>query len=330
MMPSPSSLATKVAFLRGLCGHGDEVIETHFAWIFLTGDRALKLRKPQRRGTMDYGSLEARRRGSLEELRLNRPLAPGVYLDALPLTADTDGRLALGGTGRPVDWLVRMRRLDRAQFLDARLARLEAGDRRLGEIARWLADFYRRAETAPVDGPAFVARLHGQVAANHRVLQQADIPGANALTGRQDDFIAAESALFAQRAAAGCVVEAHGDLRPEHVFLGSPPAIIDRLEFDRELRLLDRAEELSLLELECARLGHADVGRRLRGDCLAALGDGAAETLLAFYRSHRATTRAKLYVWRSAEPDGNTPAAWIERAKSYVSGALAEFARTDG
>ena len=85
LMPADSlALEAKVAFLRGLCGHGDEAIETDFAWVFLIGDRAWKLRKPVYRDPMDYRSLEARRLDSLEDIRLNRRLAPDVYLGAAP------------------------------------------------------------------------------------------------------------------------------------------------------------------------------------------------------------------------------------------------------
>src|SRR5512137_1057413 len=106
------SFASKVEFLRGLCGPGDEAIETHFAWVFLVGERAWKLRKPVRRDSMDYATLAARRLDSLEEVRLNRRLAPDVYLCTVPLSFDGEGRFELGGRGEPVDWLVCMRRLD--------------------------------------------------------------------------------------------------------------------------------------------------------------------------------------------------------------------------
>ena len=37
-----------------------EVIETHFSWIFLTDRYAYKLKKPVRRGSMDYRTIAAR------------------------------------------------------------------------------------------------------------------------------------------------------------------------------------------------------------------------------------------------------------------------------
>jgi aminoglycoside phosphotransferase family enzyme len=150
------------------------------------------------------------------------------------------------------------------------------------------------------------------------------------LIAQQREFIAQQPMLLAQRAADGCVVEAHGDLRPEHVFVDDSPAIIDCLEFDRELRVLDRAEELSFLHLECTRMGHETTGRALLRDCLAQLADHATDGLLHFYRSHRAATRAKLYVWRASEPDGGTPGEWLGRAGEYVRSALEDSARSLG
>jgi aminoglycoside phosphotransferase family enzyme len=326
-MPEVSiAFAAKVAYLRGLCGQGDEAIETHFAWVFLVGDHAWKLRKPLARDTMDYRLLEARHIGSLDEVRLNRRLAPRVYREATPLVIKADGTLSIGGGGITVDWLVAMQRLDRARLLVAQLPREAFCGADLEPVTRLLAAFYDGAPPAVAHGPAFVERLERQVAANHAVLGGANRPGAERLQRQQRAFIVAHASLLQRRAASGCVVEGHGDLRPEHLFLGDPPAVIDCLEFDRDLRILDRAEELSFLELECARVGHARVGRDLARRCLALLGDPAPDALLAFYRSHRAATRAKLYVWRAGEPDTGTPSTWLERADGYIAGALSDSA----
>ena len=329
LMPADSlTLEAKVAFLRSLCGRGDEAIETHFAWVFLIGDRAWKLRKPVYRDPMDFRSLEARRLDSVEDVRLNRRLAPAIYLGTAPLTQATNGQFAIDGPGEIVDWLVCMRRLDRTRLLEARLARGTANPESLQPVVRLLAGFYRGAPPAISDGPAFAARVERQVEANHRVLAPAGVAGVETLLARQREFIAQRSALLEQRATGGCVVEAHGDLRPEHVYLDDSPAIIDCLEFDRDLRVLDRAEELCFLHLECAQIGHEATGRALLRGCLAQLADRASDALLQFYRSHRATTRAKLYVWRASEPDGGTPGEWLDRAGGYVRSALQDSARS--
>ena len=333
--PVPSSrdatcLAEKVRQLKELCGPGDEVIETHFAWIFLVGDRALKLRKPVRRDTMDYGTIEARRAVSVEDVRLNRRLAPDVYLGTLPLTRSAGGRLVPGGTGEVVDWLVEMRRLDRRWFLDAALERGEVRAPMLERVADMLAAFYASAAPAISQPGELGPRLAARAAANTHVLVDLDETRAARLARLQHSALAMLEPVLDARAAGGCIVEGHGDLRPEHILLTEPPCVIDCLEFDRDLRVLDRAEELCVLELECARLGHAGTGRWLLQACLARLSDHPPAGLLDFYRSHRAAHRAKLYVWRAAEPDGGTPEHWRARAAQYLDTALESAAKAAG
>lgn len=330
MQPATVTLERKVACLRTLCGPGDEAIETHFAWVFLVGERAWKLRKPVRRDPMDYASLGARHFGACEEVRLNRRLAPDVYLRVVPLALQSDGALAIDGTGVPVEWLVLMRRLQREQQLDSTLARGPLGERDRKAIAGLLMRFYRENRATLPGDTGYADRLRRQSRANGDVLRAAGFAEAAEVISRQLAFVDRHADELAMRVATGCFVEAHGDLRPEHVFVDGPPRIIDCLEFDRDLRLLDRAEELAFLELECARLGYADVGARIREDCLAALGDTAPPALLAFFRSHRAATRAKLRVWRSAEPDGATPGHWLAEAGDYLRLALDEVRSASG
>ena len=316
------SLAEKVAWLRGRLNAGDEAIETHFAWVFLTGDRAWKLRKPVCRDPMDYSTLDARRRGSEAEVQLNRRLAPRVYLGIHPLTHTADGRFAIGGNGTVVDWLVEMRRLDRHRMLDEMLAGSRATGHELDLVVRMLADFYRHEVPAVTDGASLAARLRAQVDANRRVIATLDGGGAAKLWDAQLAFIGARGEWLEARASGGCIVEAHGDLRPEHILLDEPPAVIDCLEFDRNLRIQDRAEELEFFAMECSRLGHAATGERIARECLARMADDVPPQLRHFYRSHRAATRAKLYAWRANEPDGGVPEQWLQTARTYLALAL--------
>jgi aminoglycoside phosphotransferase family enzyme len=215
-----------------------------------------------------------------------------------------------------------MRRLDRARMLDALLSRGAAPPVALAGVAQLLAGFYAHERAAICDGATLAARLRRQVAANHEALQTLAPEASAALRDAQLAFLDARRDWIDSRAADGCIVEAHGDLRPEHILVDDPPAVIDCLEFDRNLRILDRAEELAFLELECDRLGHAAQGRWLLEECLGQLGDRIAAPLLSFYRSHRAATRAKLYAWRSVEADGGSPEGWRAKAHSYLAGAL--------
>src|SRR5512133_2510729 len=115
-LPPDSSIDAKVAALREPSAYpaapaAVEVIETHMSWVFLAGPYVYKLKKPVRYDGIDCNLVEARRSLCLEELRLNRRLAPAVYLDVVPLRAGAGGALHIDGEGAVADWLVWMRRL---------------------------------------------------------------------------------------------------------------------------------------------------------------------------------------------------------------------------
>jgi hypothetical protein len=75
------------------------VHQTHISVVFLAGPFAYKVKKPLTLPFLDYGTLEKRRHFCNEELRLNRRLAPEVYLGVIPVTSD--GRtVAVEGAGR--------------------------------------------------------------------------------------------------------------------------------------------------------------------------------------------------------------------------------------
>ena len=103
------------------------------------------------------------------------------------------------------------------------------------------------------------------------------------------------------------IVEGHGDLRPEHIWLGDKVRIIDCLEFNPRLRVVDPFDEVAFLSLECERLGAAWVGAYIERRMKRMLRDGPVEELFTFYRCHRATLRARLAIAHLLEEHPRTP-----------------------
>jgi aminoglycoside phosphotransferase family enzyme len=132
-------------------------------------------------------------------------------------------------------------------------------------------------------------------------------------------FIGGTSHLLAPRGAK--LIDGHGDLRPEHVWLGPRPVVIDCLEFDPELRRLDPAEEMAFLALECARLGASRVSEDLLQRYRVAMQDPVPEALVQFYLSQRAATRAKIAAWHLRDSRYRRR-EWLTRANSYLEDAL--------
>jgi aminoglycoside phosphotransferase family enzyme len=168
-----------------------------------------------------------------------------------------------------------------------------------------------------------IERTVGELRAPALGLDSARIDTITAELARRLD---ADAQVFHGRVADGRIVDAHGDLRPEHVFLLPEPQIIDCLEFSAELRLLDSAAEIAFLALECERLGHAELGKRVLAHYREHAHDFCDPELLEFYRALRAFVRAKIAAWH-LEDDVDTEAQthWRGRACWYLDAAAASL-----
>ncbi len=332
--PTPA-LDAKVQFLRSPAAYAEgtlavHAVETHMSWVFLTDNFAYKLKKPVRYSYLDFSSIEARRHYCHEEVRLNQPLAQSVYLGAMPLTVHR-GHLQIGGDGVIVDWLVKMRRLPAEHLLDQIIARHHTDLEALQPIAQRLSEFYRIAPRARWTADEYTQRLATDIRANARELSEPvyglPLDVVATVHAGQLDFLQRRVALIHARVRDGHVIEGHGDLRPEHICL-DPPVIIDRLEFNPDLRLLDVADELAFLALECERLGAAPEIARVFFDSYGALtGDTPPAALVLFYRTYRACLRAKIAAWHTTDPTVTDKMRWARLAHAYLARAASYLQR---
>ena len=167
MNPSKSLLPTRSAFSLSTPEaypqptSGVDVIETHMSWVFLTAERVYKLKKPVRMAFLDFSTIEQRRFYCEESIRLNRRLAPEVYLGVVALRK-TDSRLSLEGGGEVVDWLEEMVRLPADAMLDVAIRASRPIEEHIGRVVEVLATLYRRAPTMILSCEAYRSRLAAQ------------------------------------------------------------------------------------------------------------------------------------------------------------------------
>src|SRR5512133_2515532 len=83
------------AVVAALGGARVEQYETHCSWVYVSGERALKVKKPVVLQFLDYSTLERRRAMCREEVRLSRRLAPELYRGTVAIVAHDDGTVAL-------------------------------------------------------------------------------------------------------------------------------------------------------------------------------------------------------------------------------------------
>ena len=292
-----------------------EVRETHMSWVFLTGARAYKLKKPVVLPFVDYGTRERRRQMCHEEVRLNRRLAPRIYLGVRSVVRAHGGwKLADAGDPRAVEHVVEMRRFDEHATLAARLAAGAATGHDVDVIARTIAHFHAAAGRCPLT--EYAERFETDLDDSFDAL------GANALRRFADAYIQARRPLLHERGL--LAVEGHADLRAEHVVLEEPLQIVDCVEFDIALRTRDPASDLAFLVMDLEAHGRPDYAERLVRVYCAAGGDVPREHLMAFYAMERALVRAKVDLVRARQRGAGMSVSDAAAARGRAKLALAE------
>jgi aminoglycoside phosphotransferase family enzyme/predicted kinase len=306
-----SALSDPAAFPRP--GPDVRVVHTHVSTVFLTGDRAYKVKKPVRFwGFLDYGTPERRRALCEEEVRIGRRWAPEVYLGVVPVVRRA-GRLAVGGDGEVVDHAVEMARWPEGSTLSdrARDGRATLDDARAAAalLRAAHASAPRGAEVAREGRPVVFARVLRRNVASTRDLVPDPLPARlhDAVVARLAALLAASKDRLARRARERRLVEGHGDLRAEHlVLLGERPPrwrAVDAIEFSPALRCVDPLSDGAFLSMDLRAHARPDLAAAFEEAWLGDPPDLDAPALLPLFLAYRAHVRANVDALRSRRPE---------------------------
>jgi len=304
-----------------------ERCETHISLVFLTAGFAYKLMKPVDFGFLDFSTRESRYFDCWSEVCLNRRLAPDVYLDVVPIT-ERQGGLTLAGSGQPVDWVVKMRRLPESATLDAHV---KAGTAEFPDIDKTLAlllPFLQGAATnKEISAQGRTAVLRTNVLENLDVLDDHTQAAAFApwslakLRNAQLQMLALREKLFETRVDGRWIRDGHGDLRAEHVYLLDPVVIVDCIEFCNRFRFIDTLDDICFLASDLSRLGREDLAAYLVDQYRQQTNDPAGAELIAFYQSYRHAVRAKVACLRASSGDEEERVQGFAQARRHVASA---------
>ena len=288
------------ASLEATGGEPVRLIETHISWVLLAGALAYKLKKPVRLPFLDFTTLAARRRFCAEELRLNRRLAPSLYLDVVDVRDGPAGPM-FGGDGPVIDAAVRMRRFRDGALWSEMLAAGALEPHHVDAMARRLSTFHREADVAP-PGSAF-----GSAAVHERVMRRlidavesgpstgsnrSDWPALRAWLERQLHVL---EPLWDARRCAGRVRECHGDLHLANVLqLDGEATAFDGIEFDAELRWIDVLDDMAFLATDLLAHGQRALALRFVNAYLESGGDYDGLPGLRFHMVCRALVRSQV------------------------------------
>jgi len=317
----------KVSFLKQPAAYSYKatkvkVKETHMSWVFLVDDVAYKLKKPVVNRLFDFRTLEARLENCREEVRLNRKLASDIYLGIVSLTVNQSGRLQIEKEGRIVDWLVKMKRIPEKNMLDYGIQHDCIDEINLRQVARLLTEFYKNSAPVPMTTSEYITKLEADILFNYNELSRPLFELSSLLLSElkagQMAFLEENHTLFSERVKNKKIKEAHGDLRPEHICIGPSPAIIDRLEFNKELRIMDIAEELSFLSMECEMMGNRTAGQIFLDEYIKITNDIIPQSLITFYKIKNACLRAYLVARHKEEDRYKDDPKWLARTTAYL------------
>ena len=305
-------------------------LETHISHVFLTGPFAYKVKKSLELGFLDFSTLAKRRFFCEEELRINRRLAPELYLAVVPV-AGTPEHPKVEGTGPAIEYAVKMRQFAQEGMLEQVLARGELTLAMIDNVAAEVAKFHAGLPPAEADAQFGSAASIMQAARQNFVqlapllvtaTDRSTLDALGAWTERQHAELAQ---VFAERQRDGFVRECHGDLHLGNmVMVEGAVRIFDAIEFNPELRWIDVISEVAFLGMDLAHRGRSDLSWRFINAYLERTGDYAGVRVLRYYLVYRALVRAKVAAIRASQPDMERTQAEGLRAKCRNHLALAK------
>jgi aminoglycoside phosphotransferase family enzyme/predicted kinase len=322
------------AFIKSLCQSQaythpvvePRLVETHISWVILTGVFAYKIKKPVNFDFLDFSTLDKRLQACRDELRLNRRLAPALYLEVVPITG-SEKEPCMNGVGVPFEYAVRMREFPQADQLDRQLSagRLDLHD--MEALAQKISEFHAVAPIVASDS-AFgePERVQYAIRENFKVLLSGSSGTVLAQLEALRDWSEARylklQPLLAVRKQAGFVREVHGDLHLSNlVRLEKIILPFDCIEFSVNLRCIDVVNDIAFLLMDLQFHGRTDLTYRLLNRYLEHSGDYYSLPLLLYYKVYRAMVRAKVAKLRGEGSSGQTRLCSVTEQYAYIEQA---------
>jgi hypothetical protein len=277
-----------------------ELVQTHISYVFLTGDYAYKVKKEVNLGFVDFSSLEKRKEFLLTEIRLNRQVAPDLYLEVLPITLRGD-RFILGGTEEPVEYVSKMRQFPQENLFDNLLAKNRLSMERITELAKVVADFHQHTTTNDyIASFGTVSTIKAAFDENYlqsqkyvgEIQTQQQLEETRTFT---DNFFAQKEDLLRSRVDNHKIKECHGDLHLRNICLWQDKIqLFDRIEFSELFRFVDVMYDVAFVVMDFDARGHQDFGNIFLNTYVEQTGDWEGLQVLPLYLSRQAYVRAKV------------------------------------
>lgn len=326
-MNDDNSQRDVVDFLSQPNTHGGRPVEhitTHGAHVFLSGDRAYKLKRAVKLPFMDFSTVERRRTMLEREFRINRGMGGNIYLAVEPIVRTNENSFGIGGSGDVVDWVLVMRRFAQHDLLDD-MARRRA---LAMDVMEPLADVIVTMHSAalPIDRPEsdFFTRVAlDNITSLREMTVDQNLVAHTAV--RLEDACSGLREHLESRSRNGYVRLCHGDLHLRNiVLLDGRPLPFDALEFDDSLATGDVYYDLAFLLMDLDHRGFRGHANRVLNRYVSQTKDIEGLKALPLFMAARAAVRAKVAALAAAlakgpaERSADEAAAYLRLAGSYL------------
>jgi len=291
---------------------GLELIETHISWVILTGPYAYKIKKPVDLHFLDFSSLDKRHHYCLQELRLNKRLAPKLYLAVIKITGVPE-HPQLNGAGEAIDYAVKMVQFPQQAQLDRMLMAGVLTHTHIEAVARKVAAFHDGLASVEVNSRfGETGRVLAPVQDNFAQIEERSCSADAAVLQRLRSWIERSfeslTPLLKQRKSAGYIRECHGDMHLRNIaWYDNEVMIFDCIEFNDDLRCIDVVSEIAFMVMDLDDRKRPDLASWFLNRYLEYTGDYTGVGLLRFYLVYRALVRAKVDCIRASQDDVTEP-----------------------
>lgn len=304
-----------------------QIFETHISLVLVTKDFAYKFKKAVRFDFLDFSTLDARHFYCHEELRLNRRLAPAIYLDVVAITGSVE-RPAIDGPGVPLEYAVKMYTFPQEALWTRRIENKSISAREIDVLAKRLSQFHQNADVMPTDS-GWNATASFQKNANETLAtiaalvknskEKSDIKALQSWHIAQRQKLAG---LFSERETEGAIRECHGDLHGGNILtLNDQVEVFDCIEFNESLRWIDVVNDIAFICMDLKFHGRHDLAARLLNQYLQLTGDYQGVAVLRYYEIHRALIRCKIALLDARQSPGDSERAVSceKKAREYLA-----------
>jgi hypothetical protein len=300
-----------------------ELTQTHISFVFLTRNFAYKVKKAVDLGFLDFTTLEKRRFFCEKELKLNRRLCEGMYLEVVPI--NRSNIIKIKGEGKPIEYAVKMKRMPQERMMNNLLEENKVDNKLIDEIAKIIAEFHSKAETNKrISEFGSLAIIETNWKENFE--QTREFVGKTIFTKdfkficeSIDDFMKRNASLLERRMAEGRVRDCHGDIHSGNIFVTDRIYIFDAIEFNERFRHSDVASDVAFLAMDLDFKGRTDLSNFFIKRYVEYSGDQKLMKPLPFYKCYRAYVRGKVVSFKLKDPNvgSEEKSVTMKEAKAY-------------